>query len=292
MGKLSEMRSLYSYWKKHPIASKDMNTTVKTFIKWQLATSILKKPVVWSWLKDTRLVVEKGMTGATMNLYCGLHEFYDMSLLLHFLRKEDVFVDIGANIGSYTILASGVVGAKSIAIEPIPSTFKRLRDNITINYLEERTELLCCGVGQKDGAFIDFIADQDTTNRVAPEGYKGSVEKIPIHSLDNILGQREKGIFWKIDVEGYEEETLLGALNALRDQELRVILIETTNKSIVACLQEHGFYEYNYDPFTRQLMKIDPKGRKGHNSLYVRDIEFVKKRCEEGTKIEVKGIYF
>jgi hypothetical protein len=49
-----------------------------------------------------------GMTGATQNIYVGLQEFVDIMLTLHFLRKGDLFLDMGANVGSYTILASGV----------------------------------------------------------------------------------------------------------------------------------------------------------------------------------------
>ncbi len=59
------------------------------------------------------------MTGATGNIYAGLHEFDDMAFFLHLLRPEDMFADVGSNIGSYTILASGVVGAKSVAFEPV-----------------------------------------------------------------------------------------------------------------------------------------------------------------------------
>jgi len=43
----------------------------------------------------------------------------DMGFLLHFLRKDDLFLDVGANIGSYTVLAGGAVGAKSISFEPV-----------------------------------------------------------------------------------------------------------------------------------------------------------------------------
>ena len=63
------------------------------------------------------------MTGATGNIYTGLHEFEDMMFLLHLLRPGDIFVDAGANIGSYTVLASAVVGAKSISFEPVPPLF-------------------------------------------------------------------------------------------------------------------------------------------------------------------------
>jgi hypothetical protein len=61
----------------------------------------------------------KGLTGATGNWYCGLDAFEDMAFLLHFMREEDLFVDVGANIGSYTILAGNEVGAETIEIEPI-----------------------------------------------------------------------------------------------------------------------------------------------------------------------------
>jgi predicted RNA methylase len=77
------------------------------------------------------------MTGATGNIYAGLHDFHEMALLLHFLRPCDVFVDIGANVGAYSVLASGVVGAKTFAFEPVPQTFACLRDNVRMNDLQD-----------------------------------------------------------------------------------------------------------------------------------------------------------
>ncbi len=58
--------------------------------------------------------------------------------LLHFLRCDDLFVDIGANIGSYTVLAGAVVGATCLAVKPIPSTYESLLDNIHLNRLEKK----------------------------------------------------------------------------------------------------------------------------------------------------------
>ena len=56
-----------------------------------------------------------------------------MSFLLHYLNEEDTFVDIGANVGSYTIL-SGIIKKSTVhSFEPIPSTFKKLKRNISIN---------------------------------------------------------------------------------------------------------------------------------------------------------------
>ena len=48
------------------------------------------------------------MTGATMNMYRGLHVAADILFVLHVLRVDDVFLDVGANVGTYSILASCV----------------------------------------------------------------------------------------------------------------------------------------------------------------------------------------
>ena len=63
------------------------------------------------------------MTGITGNIYAGLHEFADMAFVLHFLRGRRPVRRCGrANVGSYTILVSGVVGCRTIAFEPDPIT--------------------------------------------------------------------------------------------------------------------------------------------------------------------------
>lgn len=87
------------------------------------------------------------MTGATGNIYTGLHEFIDMAFCLHLLRPGDLFIDVGANVGSYTILASKVVGANSFTLEPVPETFKRLKRNININDIVSLVDARCCAAG-------------------------------------------------------------------------------------------------------------------------------------------------
>ena len=119
----------------HPFNRQHKLKAFQRFIKWQLASKILNYPVIVPFTDKTWLIIKKGMTGATGNYYCGLHDFEDMVFLMHFLRKEDLFIDVGANIGSYTILSSGHVGANTISVEPVPSTFKNLMNNIAINHI-------------------------------------------------------------------------------------------------------------------------------------------------------------
>ncbi|WP_295433058.1 hypothetical protein [uncultured Thiodictyon sp.] len=55
------------------------------------------------------------------DVYCGLHEFEDLAVALRFLQPRDLFIDIGPNVGSYSILGAAA-GARCFAIEPIPRT--------------------------------------------------------------------------------------------------------------------------------------------------------------------------
>lgn len=230
------------------------------------------------------------MTGATMNIYCGLHEFYDMAFLLNFLRPEDAFVDIGANVGTYSILASGVVGAKSISIEPVPTTFQSLSHNIAVNGISNLVDLNCCGVGSTDGTELIFIADQDTTNRVAPCDYTGKTVKVPIRSVDSLLSGIDS-IMWKIDVEGFEEQVLSGANASLSNEKLKAIEIEGDSPLIREILMKKGFEICTYNPFTRELIKSNDK-KESHNWLYVRDFDLVSNRCKSASEININDVVF
>lgn len=118
--------SLLRFWLKHPLAKRDLWGTILRFVSWQVGVRVLKMPVIIPWVGGTCLAVEKGMNAATMNFYCGLFEPVDMVFILHVLRPGDLFLDVGASVGTFTILASGVSRANTIAVEPIPATFSRL----------------------------------------------------------------------------------------------------------------------------------------------------------------------
>jgi hypothetical protein len=121
----------------HPLGRRQRFATLGRWLRWQLGSRVLSSPAVKPFVEDARLLVQTGMTGATMNLYVGLHEFEDMSFLLHMLREDDLFVNAGANVGTYTVLASKVRGVHSITIEPVPSTYEYLMDNINLNRIQD-----------------------------------------------------------------------------------------------------------------------------------------------------------
>ena len=95
----------------HPLSRRHKIKAYLRFLYWQISQFIYPHETTYPFVGDTKLLVKKGLAGATGNIYTGLHEFYDMGFLLHFLRKDDLFFDVGANVGSYTVLASGYSNA-------------------------------------------------------------------------------------------------------------------------------------------------------------------------------------
>ena len=286
--KALELSRLLSYWRYHPIASRDLLGTIARFIRWQIGTRLLDYPVIVPWIGRTFLTMERGMTGATMNYYCGLHEFAEMAFLLHFLRPDDFFLDIGSNVGSYSMLGSGVCQARCLALEPVPETYARLLKNIAVNQLSELVTPCRLALGERIG-MIRFTADRDTMNRVAPDGYTGVTIDVPISTIDGVLSGLPGSIFWKIDVEGHEEQVFAGASNAINDRSLRAMLLESTPQGVAILLEQSGFSPYRYEPFSRTLAKL-PTYAGVTNCLWIRDWDFVNTRLKEGKKIHVLGL--
>ena len=247
-------------------------------------------PIHVPFVGETVLVTERSMTGATGNHYCGLHEFSDMSFLLHFLRSDDLFLDIGANVGSYTILASGVVGAKSISVEPVPSTFKFLERNISCNNLHDHVRPIRCAVGRANGT-IRFSADRDTTNQFVNDDYSGTTIEVEVKTIDDILAGQVCSL-WKVDVEGFEREVLAGAVHSLKSEGLQAVLLEADDSEIRNVMQSAGFTAVRYDVQNRGILgELDSaSGPKCGNNLWIKDVEFVQKRCKDAPRQEIQGV--
>jgi len=114
------LRNTLSFLRNHPLSQGRQLQTLRRFVAWQIGARLVPGPVACPFANGSWLLVRPGMTGATGNLYVGLHEFTDMAFVLHLLRSADLFVDVGANIGSYTVLAAAGAGAtcRAIASEP------------------------------------------------------------------------------------------------------------------------------------------------------------------------------
>lgn len=280
---------------RHPLNQGKKLTALARFLKRGVIIRLHQYPIVYPFIENTFLVVEKGMSSAELQIYTGLYDLNEMLFLMHFLREDDVFVDVGANIGVYSILASGVAGSYSIAFEPIPSTFVKLKRNVAYNNLGHKIRLLNLGVGDKVGKLL-FSDSLDAVNHVIIKpGFTGSTRQVDVTTLDISLADTALR-FVKIDVEGFEANVIKGALEIFKERELKVIIVETNGLSnnyefgqnyIHDELIASGFTPFDYIPGERKLQPITTTNPQ--NTIYVRDYPFVEKRLQTSPKIAVNG---
>ena len=216
--------NIYSFLLHHPLTKDQKITALVRLIKWQIKSRLFKGPFIYPFVNDSILLIRKGMTGATGNIYAGLHEFYDMSFLLHLLKKDDLFVDVGANVGTYTVLAASCKGARTICFEPIPDTFKNLLDNISVNKIQNLVNAYEVALGKSKGN-INFTTDHDTMNHVVEKEKSKNDINVKMSTLDiSLIGLSP--ILIKIDVEGFETEVINGGVQTLKSDSLKAIIIE------------------------------------------------------------------
>lgn len=284
MKAVSDLAILQSFFTTHPLTRDAPLKAWGRFTVWQIR-SRLQDETLFHWVGGQRLAIQRGMTGATGNIYAGLHEFVDMMLPLHFLREGDLFLDIGANVGSYTVLASGVCRAKTWAFEPDPGTSRHLKRNIAVNSLDALVTVHECALGAEQGE-VAFTVGLDTVNKIAAANDK-NVRMVRQERIDAVIAGSQP-IMIKVDVEGAEEGVLQGAQALPADPCLKVIELETVSPESASILKHNQFERAYYDPFHHSLDR-DPIDLPSTNSLFVRDWSFVANRLATAKKVEILG---
>jgi FkbM family methyltransferase len=279
---LSTLRFIYG----HPLNRKRPIAGLVRFAAWQLR-SRAHAEVIHPWVDGTKLAVRRGMTGATGNIYCGLHEFPDMAFVLHALRANDLFLDIGANVGSYTILASGVCAARTLAFEPASETVMHLRRNIEVNALEHLVEVHQIVLGRVS-ADATFTVGRDTLNRVALPGEELPLAILPMRRLDDVPYASEATLI-KLDVEGYEAEVLAGASRVLAARSVLAVETEGHDEMVEQTLMAAGFVRRWYDPWSRSFFRSQPAELRSSNALYLRDEAAVLHRVRQARYRKLYG---
>ena len=270
----------------HPFNSEHKLRSIIGFFKYQIATRLMGTKFLVDWVDDAKFITMKGENDLNGNLYCGLMEYEDMRFLLHFSKKTDTFFDIGANVGSYTILASGVRGCHSICFEPLPSTFDRLLDQIKINRIDSLVDARNNGVGDKSGK-LEFTNNLNCLNKVNTDPSNKDTTEVDVITLDSNFEPKTPTIV-KIDVEGYEKFVFDGGNNFFSNPNVIALIVELSGNAFFGIkhldieekISSFGFLPISYDPFTQKVNTLDAYNV-GGNSIYVKNIDDAVKRCLE-----------
>lgn len=220
-----------------------------------------------------------------------------MAFLLHLLRPEDLFCDVGANAGVYTVLAAGAVGCHAIAIEPIPKTYDLLMQNIYANGISRRVDARNIGVGNIISR-LHFTSTLWSYNHVVDNPGENTIE-VDVLPLDLIIkGAALSAI--KIDVEGFEAQVVAGATETFSDPSLQAIVIEiweghlarynSTLAEILTALKKSGFSgPYWHDPKNHELITPGTQEKRKFNQIFIRDFEHVSRRVKSSRRYKIHG---
>jgi FkbM family methyltransferase len=164
------------------------------------------------------------------------------------LREGDVYVDVGANVGYYSLLASRLVGAtgKVISVEAAPPTFALLKQNLQTNGCDNVTALNVAATAERCKVSIE-AADRHNSgaNEIRVDPTSGKVEGLPFRDIVGSDIGRVR--FVKIDIEGSEAPVLRAILETLSDlPESFTVVSEVSpgSASLVARFVDAGFRAY------------------------------------------------
>jgi FkbM family methyltransferase len=188
----------------------------------KLAASIAKR-LMWpslsgpldvaTWGIRMRLDPRRNITEKRLLLSPSRFELEERVILQGRLKAGDQFVDVGANVGAYTLWVASIIGpsGKGIAIEPQPTVLARLRANVALNP-DFNVQIFPCGAGPKAATLALSIgsSNEGGASLATREGGGDRVEVAVRPLLDMVL---EAGLSridaLKIDIEGFEDQALM-----------------------------------------------------------------------------------
>jgi FkbM family methyltransferase len=165
-------------------------------------------------------------------IYFECYEPRDLALVQSLVPAGGVCVDVGANVGFYSLHFARLVGpsGRVFAFEPDPRNAARLRRNVALNAFEPIVEVDERAVSGRDGRATLHRSDPDHSGwgSLAAHADETSTVDVSTTTLDSFLEARgiDRVDLLKADVEGSEIDLLRGATRSLRKRRLRRLFIE------------------------------------------------------------------
>ncbi|MEP5764922.1 MAG: FkbM family methyltransferase [Halieaceae bacterium] len=225
---------------------------------------------------------------------------------LDMIQSDDVFVDIGANIGMYTAYAGKVRGARVYAFEPEALNFAELNKNIFINDLHGKVLAYCMALGNEVsvdrlllGGFAEGLSHHDFAENTWLEDKDFGALQTSIDQrleqgcvsfpLDALVEQGAVPVpkFVKIDVDGLEHKVVEGSWKTFQRGEVESILIEIDHRlphcvEIIDRMVEIG-WRYSIDQLrtnrktvfsVEQVESMRKTGKGGFNYIFYKDKKY------------------
>jgi FkbM family methyltransferase len=220
----------------------------------------------------------------------GMYDYNNMTLIKILLKDGGCLFDIGANIGSYTLIAAEQSKAQVVSFEPHPRTFSKLNDNVQLNSLGN-VRLVNSAVGSENSNVFMSDTAGSAMNSIQPGPAENAIE-VPCVRIETFCAEHDtRPDFIKMDIEGFEYDALRGFGELL--SQAKLIFIEQNG---LANLRSKGDVEINQ--LLRSMgfqgpYKVDTDNRVFHREcdVSIEDSIFVKGGYCQGLK-DIYGFSF
>jgi FkbM family methyltransferase len=215
--RLKNLRGKWGYLTVQEAYGRDPLRTVSRLLAWRMRC-ILRRPATAS-LRPWRLkmFLPANWRGVEKLIFAFREDYEpELGYLQQILLPGMTFVDAGANIGIYTLVASRIVGdtGRVIAFEPSAQSFRILQRNIALNGLQN-VLAFPFALAQTSGSTRLYHGPNAGLNSLGRDpSWKEDAEEIAIEQLDRVIQQTSTARvdMIKMDVQGAEELVLLGAM--------------------------------------------------------------------------------
>jgi FkbM family methyltransferase len=192
--------------------------------------------------------------------------FYEWGVKKYILAQENrftVFIDGGACIGDYSVLMSRYVD-RCIAFEPVSFNYQALLENIKLNHLEKKIDAFPFALGDENKAVYFVFNPVNTGASFKSPNDKPSDCAAEQRTMDSLIPQLgiipSDRVLFKLDVEGMENEAILGARSFIRNHKELTLIIEDKHsgeEKIRKTLSEIARFEFGivdeYNIFARKI---------------------------------------
>jgi FkbM family methyltransferase len=220
---------------------------------------------------DIRFVLYPWDQPNLLNLVRRTYDLAEFQAILGLVHAGDTAIDIGANIGIYSVVLNRLCGptGRVWAFEPVPDTYWRLRETLALNRCENVTPVQAA-ISEKSGSvvmnlFEPQFAEWNTLGMPSMRADDGTVISpgqsvdVPCQTLDEFC--ETEGVrrinFLKVDVEGFEVSVFRGAKRLLKEHRVDYICFEVSkeplkgagieSRSVFEALEINGYAAYRFD---------------------------------------------
>ncbi len=161
----------------------------------------------------------------------GVWETFVDTVICQLAQPGMSFLDIGANMGYYTVKVGGIVGEHGhvYSFEPNPELYSFLQDNVQINGLQSRSQLWPLALGDQPGqAELGFNYENMGGGSLIDNTSRSQHVTVKIETLDRLLPSRTRIDLIKVDAEGYEPQILAGGKRLLEENPEAMMIMEVS----------------------------------------------------------------